>query len=262
MRPQVAAGASTVTSAAFQISLVAWPDFIRSHVQHHIWVASALWISSAALWVWWFAVRWGNGETAPSGNKTQQTRDVSGKMFQAETLNYHEAPEQVPVRKPSRHRKRANLIGLDPKNERLDEDFLRAKWLPVGVFPIENRIGRTMVARDICASIRFNGSTQNYVRRAYWSGKRGNVNEISIGDIQSLIIGQKIDDHWYYFDNPTAYPDTWGSVSYVKLPDPGRLVLPKEGITAVVTLFHPEEGNSLLTAKLLIGSDGTITRAR
>ena len=204
----------------------------------------------------------------PSQSIATRGGDNSGSQFLAERdLHYHEAPNQasirvVSARVPVRHQKRANLVGLDPKNERLDEDFLKAKWLPVAVLPIENRIGQTMIARDVCASIRFNGSTENYVKRAYWAGKRGNVNEISIGDIQSVVIGQRIDDHWYYFDNPRAYPETWGSVSYVKRPDPGRLILPIEGIIAVVTLFHPDDGKPLLTAKLLIGSDGTITRAR
>jgi hypothetical protein len=181
-------------------------------------------------------------------------------------LHLHEAPTFVPAPQLGRRspQRRPNLIGLEPKLVREDEDFLRGqhRWKPFAVFPIENRIGRTISARDVCASIRFNGSPENYVKKAYWRGRSGNVNEIPIGEIQFVVIGQKIDDRWYYFDNPTAYPSTWGSSSSTRPSEIGSLILPSEGITALLAVFYPDNGNKILTVNLHIGNDGKITRIR
>lgn len=51
----IAAGASTVTSAAFQITILIGGNWIRVHV-NGLWVLP-LWAIAIGLWIWWFVSR-------------------------------------------------------------------------------------------------------------------------------------------------------------------------------------------------------------
>src|SRR5579863_1301 len=94
----VAAAGATVTSAAFQLSTVIWPQWIKDHV----YLVVGLWALSAALWLWWL-VNWliskaPKSEPAKVVNRGNVVGgDNSGRMIVAE--HYHEAsfqPIQIP----------------------------------------------------------------------------------------------------------------------------------------------------------------------
>jgi hypothetical protein len=53
----IAAWAATVTSAAFQLSLVVWPDLIKQHSSYVI----AGWVLAGLLWLWWLINHFLNG---------------------------------------------------------------------------------------------------------------------------------------------------------------------------------------------------------
>lgn len=88
----VAAGATTMTSAAFQITTIVGNDWIRHHISPE-WVLP-LWGVAIALWVWWWMTR----KSRRSASATQSVgegnvvgRDNSGRLI-ANVEHYYEAP--------------------------------------------------------------------------------------------------------------------------------------------------------------------------
>lgn len=82
----VSSGGAFLIATALQVVTQAWPTLLKPHP----WVVGLLLLASVVMFIYAAS---GNKDKEVS-TKMQTSRDVSGMMFQADTLNYHEAPAQ------------------------------------------------------------------------------------------------------------------------------------------------------------------------
>ena len=82
----VSGGGAYMIAAALQVIPQTWPAILKPHP----WAVGLFLLAGTVMFVY-AAIGHKGQQGAP---KTQTARDNSGKMFQADTLNYHEAPTQ------------------------------------------------------------------------------------------------------------------------------------------------------------------------
>jgi len=223
-----------VTSTAFQISLVVWPDFIRSNLQHRVWIAATLWMISGMLWAWWFFIR--NKKIAKeeiSASKSQTARDISGQMFQAEKIIYQEAirhPPPIATPPPPLPILRLDFSGGTVEVHDAMVAFVDSrgqKCHSIRVHNMEAAAGEEAHRAD-AISTRLTYKTSGLSRttsidRACWIGNIENEIYLQPGDTKHVLIGiSNNKNEWVNYHNPNQYPTEWpssyNSLQEVKFP--------------------------------------------
>jgi hypothetical protein len=169
------------------------------------------------------------------------------------------SPVQTAIQTQSK--RKPNLVCLTAKFKKDTGRISGAKQEKLlGIVPIENRVGETIYVDSICASIRFTGNTtkDHYVKKAFWYGKSNYDIGIHAGDVEDIVIGQAIDDRWYYFDNPLRYVQEFGhqySWDDADDPEPQYITISEGGVLAEISLFNLRYSEDYLVAKFRISGD-------
>jgi hypothetical protein len=215
-----AAAGATVTSAAFQLSTVVWPDWIK----HHTGIVIALWIAAAALWLWWLI-----SHMMTSGHRTEMAAMGPVASINAPITNTNQAnpifsptfinnnvPPPAPQPPPTPAPVRLEHL-LDPNvtisslHDRLVSNnnhifTFDMTGLPTLTALVENREADLGVglARNLVAIIRFSRDDRQIasIQRAFWMGRIENSIDLDIGQSCELVIGQILKGVWFYYDNP------------------------------------------------------------
>lgn len=234
-------------AAALQVVPQTWPSILHPHP----WAVAASVLVGAVL----FAYAAGHRESG-GASKTQTTRDVSGKMFQADVLNYHEAPSdsslsnKTPlVSLPVEVRSKPNLQSLGVRDI-VDEAFGDGS---VFVLRIENALKDIPIdkAYSVCANLKLRnryGQTET-VESAYWKGHFSNQITIDKGAIEAVVLGRWANYTWHFYNNPRRNKPSdaalrAGGFEYPM--EPGEIDLDNGDVYLDVKIFSRPQGIVLL----------------
>ncbi|HEY1580140.1 MAG TPA: hypothetical protein VGF82_24000 [Terracidiphilus sp.] len=212
-----AAAGATVTSAAFQLSTVVWPDWIK----HHTGVVWALWAIAAVLWLWWMISHSLTSrhrvETAAAGPVASVNAPVTNQanpVYAPTFINNNNVPtsQSPPVPAPFRldHPLDPNISipsvyrGVVSHNEHIFKSDTIG--LPTVTVLVENREANIGVgiACNLIAIVRFTRDDKPIasIQRAFWIGHLENCINLDIGQSCEVVIGQILHGVWFYYDNP------------------------------------------------------------
>jgi hypothetical protein len=198
--------------------------------------------------------------------KAQTARDVSGKMFQAENLYYHEASQPVPAEViPSPASTPPNLPVLELSFAvalvRIDDmcpQFGEGGQQSI-VVRVRNKPGALgevgQHARDIFAQLDFDCAIgQSTVERAYWVGRDSNQITLTSGDEAWVFIGipeRGLLSSWHNANTYSRRTREWHSPTYE--PE-GRSIPWSRGELRgqIYIISHNPRGNKTLAHKQFI----------
>jgi hypothetical protein len=235
-----AAAGATVTSAAFQLSTVVWPDWIK----HHTGVVWALWIAACCLWLWWgiahlIAARSAGAKpverhTESSNKGVGVAGDVSGSILDSSSKNsgnqvgrdntgrmishvehYHEAEKDKPYPVQTQPtvalgfaiRPRVTHIVYEQSpgcwKER-PKDYKEAKRaLVIDVMRDVPPPGpQAKHSVSVLAILRFTSIGTEQIPRAYWLDQQDYRASFIVGHKESLVVGTYEDPYLASYTNP------------------------------------------------------------
>jgi hypothetical protein len=218
----IAAGATTLTSAAFQISTIVGNEWIRGHVSPQ-WVIP-LWVMAAALWGWWAITRKKGGSGAPSAkNGSDNTnQSFSGRDTFAPQINSARdvylsggRPTESRETKPTKPLPQIRFLRFQQRmllesNSAFTADSGGTLGLVLCVENPEVREDRSTAikAYHVAAVVRFSSPSAQFgkIQRAFWLNHIENEVNIAPGQHEAIVIGQFDGGMWKYFNNKRKDP--------------------------------------------------------
>lgn len=211
----VAAWASTVSSAAFQISLAILNRWLNTHISW-LWILP-LWGVAAALWVWSFVVRRKPSQTPPVNQKSQTARDVGGHQFQAEKIEFHEASRvQNPATPPPRPEPFPIKFDIQPRFSYVA--YSDVVWIE-SAFPTNRNFAKALVVdysrnvpppgmpgRGPIAVVAIlkvaHGAGMEQLPRTYWINQRNYEVSFTSGHKETVLLGREEGPVLAFYTNP------------------------------------------------------------
>lgn len=283
MRPQgIAALATTVTSAIFNVTTVVGSDWIHSYLRPYVW---PLWVTSLVLWIWFLVARARESSglhsppLAPGNGSNTNSNVVSPNIQVNPTINLGAVDVQPRQRDES---PRADDSAASQLRLRQDGiDIVRLKYEPdegrwirgddndregllIWIANDHAPIGQpNYTAKKLKALIQFRSETayRAAVSRAYWLEAYCNQIDLDVGGRRAIIVGIDAGDAWHAYENgvPARRFTHWGGVdSYADLPNPS--VIPKDlFIIFAITLIEGSSQHSVFkrTFRIFFEPTGT-----
>jgi hypothetical protein len=273
MRPQgIAALATTVTSAIFNVTTVVGSDWIHLYLRPYVW---PLWATSALLWIWFWVARVKESTGADphplaSGNGSNTNRNVvspniSPNIQVSPTFNIgaaeaqpHERTEVPRANDSVSKQLRLRQDGVDIARLKYEPD--EGRWvrgddsnregLLIWIANDHAPIGQpNYTAKKLKALIQFRSETayRAAVSRAYWLETYCNQIDLDVGDRRAVVVGIDAHNAFQAYENRVTARRTthWGGFdSYAELPNPS--VIPKdEYIRFAITLIEGSDQHSV-----------------
>jgi hypothetical protein len=218
----------SVSAGAGVSILTAIASIFSTYLRAHPVYLYAGGIVGVALIVWPFLhPLWAKRKAAetPSPSKTQVAGgDVSGKMFQAENLHYHEAaapkPESAPPT-PTLTRRQSpepNVVAVGVKRFVIPYNGYGNFGLPKGdavwVLEIRNRHDEVPIseATSVFASLEFRGlyDSVEIIQRAAWYKHEHFEIEIPIENVEQVVLGYPTEKRdWITYNNSRQFELVW-----------------------------------------------------
>ncbi|HEY1903470.1 MAG TPA: hypothetical protein VGG56_13620 [Terracidiphilus sp.] len=213
---KIAAVASVVTSAVFQLAIVVSDGWLRIHLPPYMPYA---WGLCAVLWVWWGIVAMGSARANSKSVLPRQSmkigRDNFGSPLTAgRDIHYH-APSPVqavapPVEPPipitfTIHQRPGNISYETEMGCWKDcsgySECKNALLLDV-IRDVPSRGERGGGAVAVIAILKFTSNQMGHVPRAYWLNRPDCVAWFNAGDRESLIVGTVENSLFVAYENP------------------------------------------------------------
>jgi len=229
VRKAIAGSGAWTIALALQIIPPIWPTLLHPHP----WLVVFL-ILGGAVMIGYVTIAHKSSEERPSNFVG---RDNSGKMFSAQTINYHEAaplePEEFPpiLQKIIDDRNQQMLNAIDRQRVALKcwvemrsivYDLESSSWVDGSAYDHESKrailvwfqnpippVGSSALNTSaMCAHIRFSvsGNWESSITRAYWFKYSENQISLGIGHEAAVILGMMDWNKWICYSNPYETP--------------------------------------------------------
>jgi hypothetical protein len=258
-------GGGSLTTIAIGLYASGWPEQVRAHPLGiaTIGIAGVIFMACGLFRT--------PSKEQPIGNKTQTAGDVSGKMFQADTLNYYEAAPVKPPPLSQPAKPSLPVLELQFPQPALVEVFdtmvdFSESGQKSHLISVHNKAAvageEAFSARSISAGVTFTpfgSSRTTFVDSACWIGKIENEISLPPSGTAYLLIGTSNENEWITYTNPNKYnsggwPSRNENLNEVKFP---LYASAKFAGEITIVAHQSNKATTLIVRKFIITVDET-----
>lgn len=256
---------------------MAQSQWVKDHPTGTERLGIALLIGAIACFIFWMLTREKQQTPAIKSNSNFVGRDNTGRMINAEVVNYHEAPASPVTPPPSPPAPISRISFLGPRKiwvEMKGQRWQEGRYGSVlgAVIDIANELARpgepeSPPIREIAAQLFFcddAAGNSGRVDRAFWLDRYENSIDLDSGESKSIVLGFFKDDSWLYCwnkrkDLPVYYSRTIASkrslAESLSRPITDCRTLPLTApnyLIVEVVIFQVSSGTRIATASYVI----------